>query len=426
MTDFALAAIVPVIAWKGAANMTPSVTPSGVIFARFGRVVPIALGWVHSARAMNPASGGTMPFAGLGLHVLLAIFCAFHVVRSRQQMYWLFILFAFPLLGSLVYFFAVFLPETRLERGARRAVTKAVKALDPDRDVREARVAYDEAPTTQNQIRSEKSDFRTESVSLLMARCLAGTGRSDEARTEFEFAVAKFGTYQAKAEYAIWALVVGDTATFQRLDAEIEKVSGRWNTLTRALNEPVMRRYMAAKELAQQRYILVGESFSGPIAIALASRHLPGLAALVLVCTFARSPVRFPPLVRRGFASIPLWSIPVSITSRFLLGPSWSPALRAQLKRAMSLMRPAVWRARMRAVLAVDVEAKLREIRVPVLYLRATHDRVVPRGSSELISRCLPTTRIADVDGPHFLLQANPAECAVAVRNFAHAEGVAI
>lgn len=64
-----------------------------------------------------------MPFAGLGLHVVFALLCAVHVVRTRQNTYWLFVLFAFPLLGSLVYFFAVYLPNSRLQRGAMKAVS---------------------------------------------------------------------------------------------------------------------------------------------------------------------------------------------------------------------------------------------------------------------------------------------------------------
>jgi len=251
-----------------------------------------------------------MPFAGLGLHVMLALICAIHVVRTRQQMYWLFILFAFPLLGSIVYFFAVYLPNSRLERGAMRAVSAAAKAIDPTREVREARAAFEDAPTAQNQmrlaaalldigqaaeaareyeaclkgpfasdveirfgaaraftecqrypvaldylerIRSERPDFRAEGVSLLIARCLAGTSRAPQARAEFESAIERFGTYEAKAEYAIWALATGDTATAERLDAELNKISQRWNSLTRDLNAPVERRYRAARGLAQQR-----------------------------------------------------------------------------------------------------------------------------------------------------------------------------
>ena len=38
-----------------------------------------------------------MPFAGIGLHVILAVLCAIHAVRTRQNAYWLFILFAFAI-----------------------------------------------------------------------------------------------------------------------------------------------------------------------------------------------------------------------------------------------------------------------------------------------------------------------------------------
>ncbi len=94
-----------------------------------------------------------MPMAGLGLHVVLALICAVHAVRSGQPLYWLFVLFAFPLLGSAVYFFAVYLPNSRLDRGAMKAVSAAAKALDPQREVRETRAEFEEAPTAQNQMR---------------------------------------------------------------------------------------------------------------------------------------------------------------------------------------------------------------------------------------------------------------------------------
>ena len=53
-----------------------------------------------------------MPYIGLGLHVLVAIYFAVHAVRSGQEQYWLFILFSFPLLGSVVYFLVIYLPDS--------------------------------------------------------------------------------------------------------------------------------------------------------------------------------------------------------------------------------------------------------------------------------------------------------------------------
>ena len=54
-----------------------------------------------------------MPFLGIGFHVLIALYFAVHAIRTGQNLFWLMILFAFPLLGSIVYLFAIYLPELR-------------------------------------------------------------------------------------------------------------------------------------------------------------------------------------------------------------------------------------------------------------------------------------------------------------------------
>ncbi|HEY0822145.1 MAG TPA: tetratricopeptide repeat protein [Ramlibacter sp.] len=251
-----------------------------------------------------------MPIVGFGLYFALAIFCAVHVVRTGQPLYWLMILFAFPIVGSVVYFVAVYLPNSRLQRNALKAVSAAARAIDPQRDVRAARLAFEETPTAQNQmrlaaalldagdapaaagayeaclggpfardpeirwgagrayvecqryadalrclepLRRERPDYRPEAVALLIARALAGTARNAEARAEFAQAEARFGTYEAKAEYAIWAYAIGDRLTSQRLQAELEKIAARWSPLTRELNEPALRRLQAARELAAKQ-----------------------------------------------------------------------------------------------------------------------------------------------------------------------------
>ncbi|WP_077034309.1 tetratricopeptide repeat protein [Pelomonas sp. KK5] len=245
---------------------------------------------------------------GLGLHILLALFCAVHAVRSGQQLYWLIILFMFPLLGSLVYFFVIYLPNSRLDRGARKAVSAAAKALDPTKELRAARADYDEVPTAQNQmrlaaalleagqpeeagrlyegglkgpfasdpelrygaarafvesqryadalvhleeLRRSRPDYRPDAIALLLARSYAGSSRGAEAREEFERTVQRFGTFEAHAEYAIWALATGDTATAARLQTEMDKMIARWNALSRQLNDPVLRRLKAAQQLAR-------------------------------------------------------------------------------------------------------------------------------------------------------------------------------
>lgn len=249
-----------------------------------------------------------MPFIGLGLHILIALFFAVHVVRSGQQIYWLIILFSFPLLGSVVYFLAVYLPDSRLERGARKTVAAVVRSLDPERELREARAAFEYTPTAQNQMRLAKAlleadatdeaaknyeaclkgpfasdleikfcaarafvesgrnaaaivhleetraadpNFRAEQVTLLIARALAAAGRYQDAKCEFEDATSRFGGFEVAAEYAIWAMAAGDNVTAERLRSELDETMKRWNKHTRELNIHLLRRLSAASNAAK-------------------------------------------------------------------------------------------------------------------------------------------------------------------------------
>lgn len=244
-----------------------------------------------------------MPFVGVGLHLLVALFFAVHVVRSGQPIFWLFVLFSFPLLGSIVYFVAIWLPSSRLQHGARKVVSVAAKSLDPTRELRAARDAFDYTPTAQNRmrlaaallddgqaaeaaahyegclqgpfasdpdirfaaarallaagrprdavahldaVRALDATFRAEQVGLLRAEALAAEGRADEARAEYEARVARFGSFASRAEYAIWAATSGDGALAARLRADAERAMERWDRHTRELNRPLIRRLEAA------------------------------------------------------------------------------------------------------------------------------------------------------------------------------------
>jgi hypothetical protein len=88
-----------------------------------------------------------MPFLGIGLHLRIAFFFAVHVVKTSKQLYWLLILFSFPLLGGIVYFFAIFLPDSKLERAATKAVNTVANSLDPSKELREAKAEFGDTAT---------------------------------------------------------------------------------------------------------------------------------------------------------------------------------------------------------------------------------------------------------------------------------------
>jgi pimeloyl-ACP methyl ester carboxylesterase len=100
--------------------------------------------------------------------------------------------------------------------------------------------------------------------------------------------------------------------------------------------------------------------------------------------------------------------------------------MEAKLEQAIRVVSSEVWKARLSAVLAVDTTASLCLIRLPVLYLRASEDRVVFSSASAVISKHLRGMKVVEIEGPHFLLQAKPRESAAAVRAFANEHGLAL
>jgi hypothetical protein len=66
----------------------------------------------------------------------------------------------------------------------------------------------------------------------------------------------------------------------------------------------------------------------------------------------------------------------------------------------------------------VDVRGKMAHVTVPGLYLRATEDRLIPGSAAKAFARLASNASVMDIEGPHFLLQSNPAAAARIVWKF--------
>jgi pimeloyl-[acyl-carrier protein] methyl ester esterase len=165
-------------------------------------------------------------------------------------------------------------------------------------------------------------------------------------------------------------------------------------------------------------FVLLGESFSGPIAISIAASAPRGLRGLILCCSFASGPRpllgKLWPLVRW----FPFYALSHSFLSSYLMGPFSSPGLISALDRARACVAPVVFKERVTAVCEVDVAPELHEVKVPILDVRASKDRVVPRVASEAIERIAPSVRTVQLEGPHYLLQACPLPAAALISEF--------
>jgi hypothetical protein len=244
-----------------------------------------------------------MPIFGIGLHIIIAIFFAIHAVRAGRELYWLVILFMFPLLGSIVYFAVVFLPDARLQRGVRKAGAVIQASLDPRRALREAQQALDLTPTAQNQmrlaaalldageiaqaveqydaclrgpfagdaeigvgaaraklannqpqaaidvlapLRARHPNFRAEQVGLLLAGAYAAAGRQQEAGVEYEAMAQRFGSIEARAGLALWAIANGQRALAERELKELDHARKHMAKHTRTMHQDLFRRLDAA------------------------------------------------------------------------------------------------------------------------------------------------------------------------------------
>jgi pimeloyl-ACP methyl ester carboxylesterase len=165
-------------------------------------------------------------------------------------------------------------------------------------------------------------------------------------------------------------------------------------------------------------YLLLAESFSGPVGIGIAASAPAGLKGLILCCSFASNPLPvFGPLARL-IAFSPAIKVPPALIAPLLYAGHGTPALRRAHEQAMAKVSATALRARVSAILAADCGALLRRVRVPMLYLQARADRLVPRSALRKIERIRPDIQTAAFDAPHFLLQTQPLLAADCVKTF--------
>jgi len=166
-------------------------------------------------------------------------------------------------------------------------------------------------------------------------------------------------------------------------------------------------------------YMILGESFSGPIAIRLASERPVGLAALILCASFVSNPIAWLPNLAslRGLVPIGLsarWFAPWKLMGRFR-----TPERTALLLRTLARVPDGVLRARVRAAMAVNVSSQLAQVEVPILYLQGTEDGLITQRIVDAVRRSSPSMQVRPVVGPHCLLQCSAPEAAREIGEFA-------
>jgi pimeloyl-[acyl-carrier protein] methyl ester esterase len=166
-------------------------------------------------------------------------------------------------------------------------------------------------------------------------------------------------------------------------------------------------------------FVLLGESFGGPLALMVAAKHPPGLVGVILCATFVRNPLWFRPRwLRHFFRPLPFRMYPMAARLKAKIGGYATKELTALKAEALAGVRPEVIAHRVRSTLTVNVTPELCACNVPMLYLRGDRDFLVPRQNLKEITTLCPTVKVAHFPSPHMILQTQPALAAEAIASF--------
>ena len=163
--------------------------------------------------------------------------------------------------------------------------------------------------------------------------------------------------------------------------------------------------------LPDDRFVILGESFSGPVAIEIAATDAKA-AGLILASSFARHPL--PTLLAAFTGLLDLRWIPTSVVVAALMGSAAAPEIKQRLRQVLAALPGDILRGRARDVLRVDKRNRLNEITCPMLCLHGRSDRLVRKKYVDEIAAGRPGCQVHWLDSSHMLL-ATDAEAAAAV-----------
>ena len=190
------------------------------------------------------------------------------------------------------------------------------------------------------------------------------------------------------------------------------------------LDYPDLAKFVAPRLPQSAPFVLLGESYAGPLALQLAAEGAPGIVGVVLCASFVSNPTLIPSSLRHLAGPWLFRFTPAFIQAKALLGGYSSPELRQLLLSAHGIVSARVMTQRIRSILSVDATPALRATRQPLCYLRGLHDHVVPARNLRRIQAIRPDVQVHLIPAPHLVLQLQPKASADAVSSFIASLGV--
>lgn len=169
-------------------------------------------------------------------------------------------------------------------------------------------------------------------------------------------------------------------------------------------------RHEVERSLPHEPFILVAESYSGPLALQIANKGMENLKGVVLAASFIQNPfpwmkwwLKMPLFYRMLPARAPSWFV-----RRYLVGAHADKKLLHAVEAALHHLDKATLISRLSSLTTLDARELLKKCPVPILCLQPHEDQLLPASVFQQIKLWRPDVHIAPLPGPHMVLQAMP------------------
>lgn len=182
--------------------------------------------------------------------------------------------------------------------------------------------------------------------------------------------------------------------------------------------EYVLRLKEILDVLKVEHPILIGHSLGAAIALGFAVKYPQDLSGVAAVGGGLTMPVT--PDILDGFRQHP--EVVLDLMCKFSLAKANRPALQDALRKSLGEASVDVVAGDMLACSKFDLTGEIQTIKVPVLAICGTEDKMMPPASSEQISAGIIGAKLVLIEGAgHMVMLEKPAEFNEAIHNFAAA-----
>lgn len=168
-------------------------------------------------------------------------------------------------------------------------------------------------------------------------------------------------------------------------------------------------------QLGGTPFVLLGESFSGPLAYQLALRQPTGLRGVIFAASFLTRPNTALPLLRHLPMPQALATQP-KLLRALCLGKAANEDMLQRVQREIRRLDQTLLRTRLKTLAALQAPAQALDL--PCLQLWPQQDRLVANTAAERLPQFCHDIRQIRLDGPHFILQTRAKVCAQAIAGF--------